>query len=230
MVHPYPTQQANTMPNQQPTQQASTTPNEQPTQRASTVQQPTQQANSNPILVIDAYGWSAVPLDRASVPSAQTARPPPSSVNFFYPPTALVNRAIKRTETTFPLAVRNHNLRVYHYAFAIVTTHFPDWIAGALQTPFLETLVLACLYHDIATVDNVRATLKMSLEWLGGSIALADLLAYGAPRVQAECVCEAIIRHRCLGKKGSMSRIGQLLQLATELGACGKSYSQTFTN
>lgn len=58
----------------------------------------------------------------------------------------------------------------------------------------------------------------MSFEWHGGFQALRELQQFGAPRAQAESVCEAIIRHQDPGSTGMVSRMGQLVQMATEFG------------
>jgi cyanamide hydratase len=44
------------------------------------------------------------------------------------------------------------------------------------------------------------------------------LQAYGAPKEQAESVTEAIIRHQDLGDIGTISTVGQLIQLSTLYG------------
>lgn len=49
-------------------------------------------------------------------------------------------------------------------------------------------------------------------------MALQELQGFGAPRAQAESVCEAIIRHQDPGETGTISRMGQLVQIATEFG------------
>ena len=56
----------------------------------------------------------------------------------------------------------------------------------------------------------------MSFEFFGGILAL-DLIGkdLGAPQSQAEAVCEAIIRHQDLGTVGTITFLGQLIQLAT---------------
>jgi cyanamide hydratase len=58
----------------------------------------------------------------------------------------------------------------------------------------------------------------MSFEFQGGFIALNQLQAFGAPQAQAESVTEAIIRHQDPGETGTISRMGQLVQIATEFG------------
>ena len=84
--------------------------------------------------------------------------------------------------------------------------------------PSLETYFLASLLHDIGTTqENIHATL-MSFEFYGGYLALKLLQDYGAPKEQAESVTEAIIRHQDLGNVGTITTIGQLLQLATLFG------------
>jgi cyanamide hydratase len=58
----------------------------------------------------------------------------------------------------------------------------------------------------------------MSFEFQGGLLALELLQSSGAPKEQAESVCEAIIRHQDLGESGSITTVGQLIQLATVFG------------
>ena len=58
----------------------------------------------------------------------------------------------------------------------------------------------------------------MSFDFQGGFIALAKLQELGAAKIQAESVAEAIIRHQDPGETGTISAMGQLIQVATELG------------
>ena len=59
----------------------------------------------------------------------------------------------------------------------------------------------------------------MSFEFYGGFLALQLLQnEYQAPKVQAESVAEAIIRHQDLGQTGKITMVGQLIQLATVFG------------
>ena len=93
---------------------------------------------------------------------------------------------------------------------AILHTQFPDWHVNP------ETYLLACLLHDIGTSpENLTSTL-LSFEFRGGVLAL-DLLhtTLHAPQPQAEAVAEAIIRHQDIGTTGTITTLGQVLQLAT---------------
>lgn len=95
---------------------------------------------------------------------------------------------------------------------AIVKQHLPQF------TPFLETYFLTCLLHDIGTTKtNLEAT-RMSFEFHGGLLALNKLQEFGASKSQAESVAEAIIRHQDLGDSGTITSVGQLIQLATVFG------------
>jgi cyanamide hydratase len=95
---------------------------------------------------------------------------------------------------------------------AIAQKHLPAF------TPSLETYFLTCVLHDIGTTqENIHGTL-MSFEFFGGFLALDLLQKYGAPKAQAESVAEAIIRHQDLGDVGTISTVGQLIQLSTLFG------------
>lgn len=95
---------------------------------------------------------------------------------------------------------------------AILIQQFPSH--AATLSP--STLALTCLLHDIGTTaEHLRAT-QLSFEFYGGVLAL-DLVGsqLGAPRSQAEAVAEAIIRHQDIGTAGTITLLGQLVQLAT---------------
>ena len=55
----------------------------------------------------------------------------------------------------------------------------------------------------------------MSFELYGGIKALNVLVESGSTKDQAEAVCECIIRHQDLGTDGSITFLGQVIQLAT---------------
>lgn len=107
-------------------------------------------------------------------------------------------------------------MRVYHYGLAMKKYRFPEWKFTD------ETYYLTCLLHDIGTTDkNLRKT-KMSFEFYGGLLALDVLQTDGeavvAPKEQAESIAEAIIRHQDLCEVGTITVVGQLIQLATIFG------------
>lgn len=55
----------------------------------------------------------------------------------------------------------------------------------------------------------------MSFEFYGGLRARELVLGLGAPQDQADAVGEAIIRHQDLGADGTITLLGQAVQLAT---------------
>lgn len=111
----------------------------------------------------------------------------------------------------------------------MVTQHFPSWISASKDT-FFETWALTCLFHDIGTTPESRNDTHMSFEFQGGFMALQQLQAFGAPKAQAESVCEAIIRHQDPGETGTISRMGQLVQIATEFGKFLQSGATTLSS
>lgn len=58
----------------------------------------------------------------------------------------------------------------------------------------------------------------MSFETYGGLLALELLRSWGAPKEQAESVCEAIVRHQDVGETGQITGVGGLVQVVTLLG------------
>jgi cyanamide hydratase len=167
----------------------------------------------------DEYGWTAVPRSRINVPSAQTANLPLRVFHYELPDTAAVQAALTRAKSVLSTQTYNHAMRVYCFALTIVSNQFPSWIAGELKVPFLETLVLAYLFHDLGSRDEIREASYMSFQWLTGTEAMKELHDLKTlPRLQIESVCEAIFKLAILKDKGYTSRVGQLLELATEIG------------
>lgn len=184
-----------------------------------------------------AFGWTAVPRNRSNLPSKDDARSNAINVEFdsIWPKTAVVIKAQAYAKKHLPEQTYNHSLRVYYYGkskahlldiihnsiiiagHTIVTQHFPSWITDA----FFETWALTCLFHDIGTTPENRAGTYLSFEFQGGFIALKELQGFGAPLPQAESVCEAIIRHQDPGETGTISRMGQLVQISTEFDNMG---------
>ncbi|KAI0200751.1 hypothetical protein F4808DRAFT_470212 [Astrocystis sublimbata] len=163
---------------------------------------------------IAVHGWTAVPVDANVIfEKKPIIKPSPllsSDVHFPAddPVVAQVHKYAKHhlTEQTY-----NHSMRVYHWGYSIIKDQFPE--LGSKMS--LSTLALACLLHDIGTThDNLRATL-LSFEFYGGILALNLTQEHGASKAQAEAVAEAIIRHQDLGSIGTITFLGQVIQLAT---------------
>lgn len=94
---------------------------------------------------------------------------------------------------------------------AITKQQFPK--QAATLNP--STWALACLLHDLGTADENLTATHMSFDIYGGIKALQVLKDFGATTDQAEAVAEAIIRHQDLGVDGTITYLGQLIQLAT---------------
>lgn len=76
---------------------------------------------------------------------------------------------------------------------------------GAAQAMSLSTLALTTLLHGIGTTHDHLRAMRLSFEFQ----------QLGAPQEQAEVMAEAIIRHQDLGTTGSITFLGQLIQLTT---------------
>lgn len=92
---------------------------------------------------------------------------------------------------------------------AIIRDQFPEQLGAVCPS----TVALTSLLHDLGTVD-LSAT-NMSFDLYGGVKALCVCLERGATRSQAEAVAEATIRHQDIGTEGTITFLGQLIQLAT---------------
>lgn len=184
---------------------------------------------------ITKYGLTAVPaaagaaIDASPAPSTGPSVIPVSETAM--PTTALARRTHAYAQKYLPVPTYNHSMRVYHYGLAMKQYRFanaPEWAFTD------ETYFLASLLHDIGlTGENLRAT-KLSFEFYGGYLALDVLRQRNgdgddnaeaetkveavAPRDQAESIAEAIIRHQDLCDEGTITALGQLLQMATLFG------------
>lgn len=77
------------------------------------------------------------------------------------------------------------------------------------------TWALTCLLHDIGTAEAYFKKTRMSFDIYGGIKAMEVLKILGSTHDQAEAVAEAIIRHEDMGVDGTITFMGQLIQLAT---------------
>lgn len=78
-----------------------------------------------------------------------------------------------------------------------------------------STWALTCLLHDIGTAEAYFTSTRMSFDIYGGIKAMEVLKVLGSSTDQAEAVAEAIIRHEDMGVDGTITFLGQLIQLAT---------------
>lgn len=84
------------------------------------------------------------------------------------------------------------------------------------------TWALTCLLHDIGTAEEFFTSTRMSFDIYGGIKAMEVLKVLGSTNDQAEAVAEAIIRHEDMGIDGTITFMGQLIQLATLYDNVGK--------
>ncbi|KAF2685197.1 putative urea hydro-lyase/cyanamide hydratase [Lentithecium fluviatile CBS 122367] len=167
-------------------------------------------ADHSPAL-IEKFGWTTVPHAQSTLLKDVSPWDPANYTvaEIKLPDSGIPQKAVRYAKEHLPEQVFNHSMRVYYYGAAIAHKHIPSFI------PSLETYFLTCLFHDIGTTpENMQATL-MSFEFYGGFLTLNQLQEWGAPKEQAESVAEAIIRHQDLGDVGTITSVGQLIQLST---------------
>ncbi|KAL1837158.1 hypothetical protein VTJ49DRAFT_4204 [Mycothermus thermophilus] len=178
---------------------------------------------------ITEHGWTAVPVDSDAIFQGKPYlyKPSPVLVNDIHFPSddPLVARVQAWVKEQLPWQTYHHSMRVFYFATAILHQQFPT------HTLSPSTLALTSLLHDIGTAPSFLTTTRLSFDFYGGILAL-DLLSASsssahnsfphpvpalgpAPQPQAEAVCEAIIRHQDLGGPGTITLLGQILQLAT---------------
>ncbi|KAM4064594.1 HD domain-containing protein [Hirsutella rhossiliensis] len=160
-------------------------------------------------------GWHAVPVDPSNIfggkPFINQPEPLLVADMEFPGDDAVVEKVCAYAKQKLPLQTFNHSMRVYYFATAIVRQQFPEHAADLSPV----TLALTCLLHDIGTADEHMAASRMSFEFHGAIIARSLIVDAGGPQDQADAVCETMIRHQDLGVDGTITFLGQVIQLAT---------------
>lgn len=191
---------------------------------------------------VEEFGFTAVPrsLKKQLSHTSQTNNKPLLVEDLPLPHSSNVaKQAHDYVKANLPPQTYNHSIRAFLWGMttllrlwcsgvltsligsALLESHLPDLTASSNSSSWVETFYLACLLHDIGTTPiNLRASL-MSFETYGGFLALKLLQEWGAPREQAESVCEAIVRHQDLGEAGEITSVGGLLHVVTLLDNIG---------
>ncbi|KAK2053211.1 cyanamide hydratase family HD domain-containing protein [Colletotrichum caudatum] len=144
-------------------------------------------------------GWTAVPVDAGKIFGDRPFlnEPAPMSIRDIGFPSddPVVAQTLRYAEECLHTETFNHSMRVFYYGGG----------------PLSSTWALACLLHDIGTADENLTATRMSFDIYGGFKALLALRDHGATPHQAE----AIARHQETGVDGTITFLGQLIQLAT---------------
>ncbi|KAL4816692.1 hypothetical protein BDW67DRAFT_175316 [Aspergillus spinulosporus] len=163
---------------------------------------------------IAANGWTAVPVDAGAIFTNQAVKDPdPVSLEELRFPAEdlVVSKTVEYARAVLDAETFNHSMRVYYYGMAIAKQQFPSQAADLSPA----TWALTCLLHDLGTARENLTTTRMSFDLYGGIKALQVLRDLGATVDQAEAAAEAIIRHQDMGVDGTITFLGQLIQLAT---------------
>ncbi|KAM0236491.1 hypothetical protein ACHAPO_005123 [Fusarium lateritium] len=161
------------------------------------------------------HGWAAIYVDSEAVFKGKDYLHKPDTVSMEEMPfpydDPIVQKVYQHVKEKLPTLVFNHSMRVYHFSIVILKYQFPEFAKDLSHS----TVALAALLHDIGTVDEFITSTLLSFEWWGGYHSLRLLEQHGASSQQAEAVAEAIIRHQDIGTEGTITFLGQLLQLST---------------
>ncbi|KAK5790791.1 hypothetical protein VI817_008078 [Penicillium citrinum] len=183
---------------------------------------------------ISSNGWASMPADARTIFGDKPFinNPGPLSIDEIEFPfrDPIVIKTLDYAKKTLHLQTLNHSMRVYYYGnsfepnqnslfcianrllgIAIAKQQFPE----RFSTLSPVTWALTCLLHDLGTAEENLTATRMSFDIYGGIKALHILKEFGATKDQAEAAAEAIIRHQDLGVEGTLTFIGQLIQLAT---------------
>ncbi|KAH8705379.1 hypothetical protein BGW36DRAFT_421941 [Talaromyces proteolyticus] len=179
-------------------------------------------------------GWTSMPADAGAIFGGQPFINEPRSLSIdeikFPSDHSIVEKTLQYVKRVLHPETFNHSMRVYYYGkyhyealnisrpwltysagMAITQQQFPQ--QAAVLSPV--TWALTCLLHDLGTAEENLTATRMSFDIYGGIKALQLLEDFGANLDQAKAVDEAIIRHEDMGVDGTITYIGQLIQLAT---------------
>ncbi|KAI5456669.1 cyanamide hydratase family HD domain-containing protein [Mariannaea sp. PMI_226] len=178
---------------------------------------------------LNANGWTPVSVDIGQVFNGKPYLNQPEALLVseikFPVDDPLVAHIQAYAKARLSLQAYNHSMRVFYFGMTIAKQQFPDIYAGLSPS----TWALTCLLHDIGTAEENLAATRMSFDIYGGIVAMKELRSNGSTADQSEAVAEAIIRHQDMGQDGTITFIGQLIQLATLYDNCGKHpYVQDF--
>jgi cyanamide hydratase len=161
------------------------------------------------------HGWAAVPVDSEAIFQGKDYLHKTDTVTMEEMPfphdDPIVQQIYQYAKEKLPALAFNHSMRVYHFSIVILKYQFPEFAQDLSHS----TIALAAILHDIGTVDEFIKSTLLSFEWWGGYHSLQLLKEHGSSSQQAEAVAEAIIRHQDIGTEGTITFLGQLLQLST---------------
>ncbi|KAK4663193.1 hypothetical protein QC763_606460 [Podospora pseudopauciseta] len=165
--------------------------------------------------LISLHGFTPLPVDQDAIfqgkPFLHQPTPVPlSSIPYPSSTDPLVAKVQEYAKEKLPIQTYNHSMRVFYWSTIIMQQQFPS-----LPPISPSTIALTCLLHDIGTTPSNQSSTLLSFEFQGGVIALDLLKELNGNKSQAEAVAEAIIRHQDLGTVGTITALGQILQLAT---------------
>ncbi|CAG7557810.1 unnamed protein product [Fusarium equiseti] len=164
---------------------------------------------------VQANGWTAVPVSaKKIIDSVEKLQeiPPYKTQDIPFPSEdKLVTEAQAFAKARLSPEAYNHSMRVFYWGTIIAKRLLPEH--AQLLSP--ATWALTCLLHDIGTAEAYFTSTRMSFDIYGGIKAMEVLKVLGGSIDQAEAVAEAIIRHQDMGVDGTITFLGQLIQLAT---------------
>ncbi|XPS93880.1 Cyanamide hydratase [Ascochyta lentis] len=175
-----------------------------------------------PVDEVKANGWTAFPISALEIFRARgkLSPPAPTTVQDVYFPSddPLVAEAQQFAKTRLSPEAYNHSMRVFYWGNVIAKHLLPEHAMSLSPV----TWALTCLLHDIGTAEAYFTSTRMSFDIYGGIKAMEVLKVLGSTHDQAEAVAEAIIRHEDMGVDGTITFMGQLIQLATLYDNVGK--------
>ncbi|RFN50633.1 cyanamide hydratase [Fusarium flagelliforme] len=164
---------------------------------------------------VQANGWTAVPVSAKKIIDSVVKLqeiPPYKTQDIPFPSEdKLVAEAQAFAKARLSPEAYNHSMRVFYWGTIIAKRLLPEHA----QSLSPATWALTCLLHDIGTAEAYFTSTRMSFDIYGGIKAMEVLKVLGGSTDQAEAVAEAIIRHQDMGVDGTITFLGQLIQLAT---------------
>ncbi|KZW03943.1 putative urea hydro-lyase/cyanamide hydratase [Exidia glandulosa HHB12029] len=179
------------------------------------------------------FGLEAVPRDVDAVLSTLNVQSTSTAftISDLAPPDSPLAKTIHSyAKEQLNAETYRHSMRVYYIGMAVLRAHFSHTWGKSLasdNTPWF----LATLLHDIGTTDANIGSTHLSFEYYGGILARDLILKTAAENSVdaayaqgvAESVCETIIRHQDVGKRGFVSALTMLIHIGTLFDNAGQN-------
>lgn len=125
----------------------------------------------------------------------------------YVPDSRICQTAFRLVQSSVPLPILNHSLRVFLFAKWLAEVEGSEWASDAN----LDLMFVACICHDLGASENYNGLQRFEVE--GADAASAHLHAHGVSPSDAHQVWTAIALHTSAGIAECISSLARLVRL-----------------